>query len=174
MPKLNYDPNKIQQIRTEIENPEGNAVAKLIAIYHIASALEFDGSKALKELLEKEIYTGYGMDSIPPYRSIKMEVAGKDLTYKFPDPLSKYSMYTAIDIVIIGNITQNAYDIVKNITDKLEETDEMKSFFKFLYREGTRKLEEEHAPEQAIRKRDRIDFTGLNMEPIVLDKEEDK
>jgi len=173
MPKVSYDPNKIQQIRTEIENPEGNVVAKLEAIYHIASALEFDGAKELKELLEKEIYAGYGDDNVPKYRDIEMEIAGKALTYRFPDPLSKYAMYTVIDIHILENVKQKAEEVVYHITDGIEKTSEMKSFFRFLYREGTRKLEEERPAEQVARKRERIDFAGLNMEPIAVDKEEE-
>jgi hypothetical protein len=174
MSKSSYDPNKIDKIREEIKNPEGNAIAKLESIYHIASALSFDGSKELTELLGRELYTGYGIEEVPPYRKIPVETTSKEindrnLKYLFTDPLSKYSMYGWIDIQIIGNISINAESVVYYIVSGIEETPEMKAMFKFLYAEGTRKMEEERVAEQKSNKRERIDFTGIGMKPIVID-----
>lgn len=169
MSKASYDPNKIDKIRSEIENPEGNTVSKLESIYHIASALDFDGATGLKEILDKEIYKGYGIEAVPPYRMIPMEIQGRNFKYSFPDPLAKYSRYKAIDIQVATNISIDAESVIAHITDGLEQTQEMKSFFSFLFREGTRKSEEERPSELKPNRRERIDFTGIGIEPIKID-----
>lgn len=176
MSKNTYDPNKIDKIRDEIKNPEANAIAKLESIYHIASALKFDGSDDLAELLERELYSGYGdieVSKVPPYRKIPLNMSGRSFKYLFTDPLSKYSMYAGIDVLITPDNPIHAEELVYQVVSELEKCREMQSFFKFLYREGTKRQEDEHVQEAKPQRRDKVDFTGLNIKPIKLDGDKD-
>jgi hypothetical protein len=152
-----YDPDKITELRKELDNPKkSNLIALLYDVMVIARGLD---QKPLVELLRKELTNGYGDEEVPIYRKFALG----EKTMIFIEPLGKFKSEYRRKVFRSGNGTVSIVQIVEFIYQGIEREDAWLDFRTELVKHGVKKKVSEMVQEER-KSVQKIDLSGLKNE----------
>lgn len=156
MKDSDYDPDKISELRKEMDNPTQKNIIKLLYdIYSVAKGMD---NVPLAELLERELVQGY-KGEVPVYR--KFMLSGKQLAFR--EPLGKYKAVYKTKMFRSGTSVISISQIVDFIYQGIESQKEWLDFRTVLVRDSIKKKASEL---EQVAKRDvqKIDLSELKNE----------
>lgn len=158
MTKQEYDPDKISELRKEMDSPkQTNTIKILYDAYVVAKGMK---ASDLTKLLEKELIDGYNDDeAVPLYR--KFYLGGKEL--EFRESLGKYKPVYKTKIFRHDGGLTSISQIVDLIYHGIESQREWLDFKTILVTNSIKKKasELEHEGKREVMK---IDLSGLRNE----------